>query len=150
MGGTGWSRYDAQGNLFVQGGKNGKPALVELPKGKAKFQEISLPSTITRLSAAGCCTIRWDGTSLAWLSTAGSTAYRLNISGNQAYIEESVTLSKATFYSWFGFWIEAGLFFCGTGGKYVNVYDYPAGGSPIAMLGPMKVGEAVGVVSLQP
>ncbi len=150
MGGTGWSAYDAQGNLFVQGFKNHKPALVELPKGQTEFQEISLPSTITTLSTLGCCTIRWDGTYLAWLNTDGFIVYRLNINGNQAYIEDTVTLSKGSLCAWFGIWAEAGLFFCGTEGKYVNVYDYPAGGSPIAMLGPLKVGEDVGVVSLQP
>lgn len=150
LGGTGWSAYDAQGDLFVEGSISQKFALVELPKGQAEFQEISLPRTITGLSGLSCCTIRWDGTYLAWMAPAGGIVYRLSISGNQAYLEGTITLSRATYCSWFWIWAEAGVLFCGTGGHYVNVYDYPAGGSPIALLGPMKLGEAVGVVSLQP
>ena len=152
MDGTGWSAYDSQGDLFVQGSLSGNPALVELAQGQNQFQQISLPSVVTASGGPGCCTIRWDGTDLAWASASGATVYRLSISGNQASVVGTMNLENvgADGCAWFWVWTEAAALFCGTSGRYVNVYDYPQGGSPIAMLGPMTLGEPVGVVSLRP
>ncbi|MGA8097416.1 MAG: hypothetical protein WB810_02025 [Candidatus Cybelea sp.] len=147
---TGSSTYDSEGDLFVSGEIDSKRALVELPKGQVGFQEISLPSEVTR-APSGFAFIRWDGTYLAWfISASNGDVYRLSISGSQAYLESTVTLKNAGYCGWFWIWTEAGLLFCGPEGQYANVYDYPTGGSPIALLGPMAIGESVSVVSLQP
>ncbi len=149
--GSGSSTYDSDGDLFVGGDIDSQRALVELPKGQAEFQEISLPSEVTGAPSGFGSFIRWDGTYLAWfISSSNGDVYRLSISGNQAYLEGTVALKKPGYCAWFWIWTEAGLLFCGPGSRYANVYDYPAGGLPIAMLGPMAIGESVGVVSLQP
>lgn len=143
------SAYDTHGDLFVSGAINSQPALVELPKGHAKFKELSLPSEISLLPAGF---IRWDGTYLAWSYWGhgfGTGVYRLSISDDKASLEGTVALGGTEYCDWFWIWIEGGVLFCGSQGHYVTAYDYPAGGPAIAELGPMK-SEAVGVVSLQP
>ena len=145
-----FSTYDSNGNLFVNGFYHGNPALAELPKKSAKFKLLSFSNHLSSELAAG--PIRWDGTYVAMHDGVGNidAIYRYRASGNVAKLEGTVTLEGATDCGWFWFLSQAGVLFCPDWNvQYVQVYKYPAGGSPIANLGPSRPYQA-GIVSLEP
>ena len=142
------STYDATGNLFVNGYADSKlkPALAELPKKHAQFKLLSFSN---KLAYGGLGALRWDGTYLAMHEPPYvNVIYRYRASGTTAKLE-GVVNGIATDCGRFWFWTQAGLLFCPvwTDGGYVLVYDYPAGGDPIAQLGPIR-DYMSGIVSL--
>lgn len=140
------STYDATGNLFVNGYADSEPALAELPKKRVQFKLLSFSN---KLANAGLGALRWDGTYLAMHETGYVNAiYRYRASGTTAKLEGMVN-GIATDCGRFWFWTQAGLLFCPvwTDGGYALVYDYPAGGDPIAQLGPIR-DYMSGIVSL--
>lgn len=118
--------YDAKGNLFADG-LNGSAAsqLVELPKGKTKFENIS----VSMRTPGG--SIQWDG---KYLAIGGGTAiYRYSVVGKSATLKDTVSLSGSS--DCVQTWVVKNLVFCADAGNDEGlVYKYPAGGSAIATL----------------
>jgi hypothetical protein len=131
--------YDAKGNLFADG-LNGSAAsqLVELPKGKTRFENIS----VSMRTPGG--SVQWDG---KYLAIGGGTAiYRYSIVGKKATLKGTVPLNGSS--DCVQTWIVKDLVFCADAGNEEGlVYKYPAGGSAIATLsGSFQL--PAGVVSL--
>ena len=77
--------------------------------------------------------MQWDGTYLTVFDQFTSETYRYTVSGTTA------TLKNTVQYAGTGdcaqTWIVKGLVFCGDAGNDDGeVFNYPAGGSPIAVL----------------
>lgn len=120
--------YDGSGNLFVDGFNSADTfQLVELPKGSKSFEDISISSTITFPNS-----IQWDGTYLTMGCTEGSTEgiCRYRIVGTKAILKGIVSVSGCA-----GYWIERPYVYCADATNDDGaVFNYPAGGSPIANL----------------
>jgi hypothetical protein len=131
--------YDAKGNLFADGLTSGDASqLVELPKGKNTFVNISI-------SRPPGGSVQWDG---AFVTIGGGTAiYRYRITGKKAILKGTVMLNGSS--NCVQTWIVKSLVFCADAGNEEGlVYKYPAGGSAIATLsGPFEL--PAGVVSLR-
>lgn len=122
--------YDNHGNLFVDG-RNSSLAfgLVELPKGSSRFENISISNTVSFPGA-----VQWDGTYLTVGDQENRVIYRYRVSGTTATLEGTVSLTGASDcgQTWIG---SRGVVFCpDSGNTQGEVYKYPAGGSPIAIL----------------
>ena len=123
--------YDPSGNLFADGFDSSSYnfALVELPVGSSKFVTIK-----TSNSPEFPGSVQWDGTYLTVFDQFTSETYRYTVSGTTA------TLKNTVQYAGTGdcaqTWIVKGLVYCGDAGNDDGeVFNYPAGGSPIAVLG---------------
>lgn len=122
--------YDANGNLFVDG-FNGSLAfaLVELPEGSSTFENISISNTVTFPGA-----VQWDRKYLTVGDQESRAIYRYGVSGATATLKGTVSLTGASDcgQTWIG---SGGVLFCpDSGNTQGEVYKYPAGGSPIAIL----------------
>jgi hypothetical protein len=122
--------YDNQGNLFVDG-RNTSLAfgLVELPKGSNTFENISISNNVAFPGA-----VQWDGKYLTVGDQESHAIYRYKVSGTTATLKGTVTLTGASDcgQTWIG---SGGKVFCpDSGNTQGEVYKYPAGGSPIAIL----------------
>jgi hypothetical protein len=141
------STYDAQGNLFVDGYSDNKNALSELPRKSTQFKKLSFSNKLT-VDLWGDLRLRWDGTYLAmyYFNNGIDAIYRYRINGSKAKLVGTVNLGGVNICGQFWVWSQAGLLFCADSDEpYVDVWDYPAGGSPIAHLGPARVGSIVSV-----
>ena len=126
--------YDAQGNLFVSGQTAGSaPAFAELPKGGSKLVDVSLDQAIQ--SAGG---VQWDGKYVAIGDQAANTIYQFSFNGTQGKKMGSTPLGGAT--QVFQFWIDGSkVVGPDTYGSDVDVWSYPAGGSPVKQIGGLYV-----------
>ncbi len=120
--------YDAKGNLFADGfGASYYFMLVELPKGHRQK-----PVTITTSNTIGFPgSVQWDGTYLTVFDQDTSSLYQYTVSGTTATLKNTVQLVGASDCA--QTWIVPGLLYCadaGTDGG--EVFNYPAGGSPVA------------------
>jgi hypothetical protein len=119
--------YDPSGNLFADGeaGSDYNFMLVELPKGSSKFVTIT---TSNAPEFPG--SVQWDGTYLTVFDQLTSETYQYTVSGTTA------TLKNTVQYSGIGdcaqTWIVKGLLYCGDVENGGEVFNYPAGGAPIA------------------
>ncbi len=122
--------YDPAGNLFADGfTKTGSFALVELPNGSSSFETITTSNAVQFPGS-----VQWDGTYLTVFDQVASQTYRYAISGTKATLKSTVTYSGAGDCA--QTWIVKGLVYCGDAGNDDGeVFKYPAGGSPIAVLG---------------
>lgn len=123
--------YDAQGNLFVDGLDKTKAfRLAELARGATMLTNISVSQPIKTPGQ-----VQWDGTYVA-IGDSGVTPsqiYQFSISGSTANEVASTTLNGSS--SIRQSWIR-GLRVIGPDfNKDVGVWNYPAGGSPIRLLG---------------
>jgi hypothetical protein len=121
--------YDNQGNLFADGftGDRSGFALVELPKGGTKFETIK---TSNEVNFPG--SVQWDGTYLTVFDQYANATYQYTVSGTTATLKNTVSLSGSSDCA--QTWIVAGLVYCGDAGNgNGEVFDYPKGGSPIAV-----------------
>ncbi|MGA7200347.1 MAG: hypothetical protein WBX26_00845 [Candidatus Cybelea sp.] len=122
--------YDSQGNLFADGftGYRSGFALVELPKGSSKFETVKTSNTVQFPGS-----VQWDGTHLTVFDQDANETYQYTVSGTTATLKGTVSLSGSSDCA--QTWIVAGLVFCADAGNNDGeVYNYPAGGSPIALL----------------
>jgi hypothetical protein len=122
--------YDKHGNLFVDG-LNSSLAfeLVELPKGSSGFKNISISNTDSFPGA-----VQWDGKYVTVGDQLSHAIYRYMVSGTTATLKGTVSLTGAADcgQTWIG---SGGVVFCpDSGNTQGEVYKYPAGGSPIAIL----------------
>jgi hypothetical protein len=122
--------YDSQGNLFADGFSRDRFdfALVELPKGGTKFKLIKTSNSVEFPGS-----VQWDGKYVTITDQDASVMYRYTVSGTKATLKSSVSLSGAGDCA--QTWIATGVVYCGDAGlDGAEVFKYPAGGSPIAIL----------------
>jgi hypothetical protein len=122
--------YDNQGNLFADGftGYRSGFALVELPKGSSKFETIKTSNTVQFPGS-----VQWDGTHLTVFDQDANETYQYTVSGTTATLKGTVSFSGSSDCA--QTWIAAGLVYCADAGNNDGeAYNYPAGGSPIALL----------------
>jgi hypothetical protein len=122
--------YDSSGNLFADGLTGASSfGLVELPEGSSKFVSIKT-SNAPQFPGS----VQWDGTYLTVFDQDTSETYQYTVSGTTATLKNTVQLSGASDCA--QTWIVKGLLYCGDAGNDDGeVYNYPAGGSAIAILG---------------
>ncbi|MGA7285087.1 MAG: hypothetical protein WBW87_11160 [Candidatus Cybelea sp.] len=117
--------YDPKGNLFADGFGPSSFMLVELPKGSSKAVMIT---TSNAPEFPG--SVQWDGTYLSVFDQLTSETYQYAVSGTTA------TLKNTIQYSGVGdcaqTWIVKGMLYCGDAENGGEVFNYPAGGAPIA------------------
>ncbi|MGB6599926.1 MAG: hypothetical protein WBE77_02455 [Candidatus Cybelea sp.] len=120
--------YDPSGNLFADGGSpSSNFALVELPKGSSKFVTIK-KSNAPEFPGS----VQWDGTYLTVFDQLTSETYQYTVSGTTATLKNTIELIGASDCA--QTWIVKGLLYCGDAGNDGGeVFNYPAGGSPIAV-----------------
>jgi hypothetical protein len=121
--------YDNKGNLFADGfTSNSSFGLVELPKGSSKFVTINTSNTVQFPGS-----VQWDGTYLTVFDQIQSALYQYTVSGTTATLKGTVQLTGASDCA--QTWIVKGLVYCGDAGNdNGEVFKYPAGGSPVAVL----------------
>ncbi len=122
--------YDNQGNLYADGftGNRSGFALTVLPKGGNKFLLVTTSNTV-RFPGS----VQWDGTYLTVLDQNVNAIYRYAVSGTKARLKGTVHLTGAGDCA--QSWIVEGIVYCGDAGNdNGEVFKYPAGGSPIAVL----------------
>lgn len=122
--------YDNKGNLFADGftGYRSGFALVELPKGSSKFVRIT-----TSNSPSFPGSVQWDGTNITVFDQNTAETYRYAVTGTKATLMSKVSYSGASDCA--QTWLVKGLMYCGDAGNDGGeVFNYPAGGAPIAIL----------------
>ena len=121
--------YDSGGNLFADGfTASGFFALVELPKGASKFQTVSTSNAVTFPGS-----VQWDGTYLTVFDQDANVMYQYAVNGTKATLKGNVSFSGAGDCA--QTWIVPGIVYCGDAGNDDGeVFKYPGGGSPIAIL----------------
>jgi hypothetical protein len=119
--------YDSSGNLFADGEDSYYGfMLVELPKGSSKFVTIK-----TSNSPSFPGSVQWDGTYLTVFDQDTSETYQYTVSGTTATLKNTVKYSDASDCA--QTWLVKSLMYCGDyGNNYGSVYNYPAGGTPVA------------------
>jgi len=120
--------YDNQGNLFADGftGSRTGFALVELPKGSTKFVTIKTSNAVQFPGS-----VQWDGTYVTVFDQISNAMYQYTVSGTLATLKGTVQFTGSSDCA--QTWIVKGLVYCGDAGNgNGEVFNYPAGGSPIA------------------
>jgi hypothetical protein len=134
--------YDNQGNLFADGFGDSGFQLVELPKGSSTFKPITTSNTVEFPGS-----VQWDGTYLTVYDQLEDAMYRYTVSGTTATLEGTVSLSGVGDCA--QTWIAEGVVYCGDAeNNNGSVFNYPAGGSAIAVFTGNFV-EPLGVVAAQ-
>jgi hypothetical protein len=119
--------YDAKGNLFFDGFTGSYDfQLVELPKGSSKVENITTSNTVEFPGS-----VQWDGQYLVVTDQIANAMYRYTIRGTKAILKGTVQFSGSSDCA--QTWIATGIVFCAdAGNENGEVFNYPAGGSPIA------------------
>ncbi|MGB8908092.1 MAG: hypothetical protein WCC84_05045, partial [Candidatus Cybelea sp.] len=120
--------YDNQGNLFFDGFTSGSAfQLDELPNGSSQPRIITT-SNIVQFPGS----VQWDGKYLTVLDQVANKMYQYTISGTKAKLQGTVSFSGSSDCA--QTWIAKGVVYCGDyGSDSGEVFNYPAGGSPIAV-----------------
>jgi hypothetical protein len=121
--------YDNNGNLFFDGFTGGSRfELLEIPKGSSKAETITTSNTVKFPGS-----VQWDGTYLAVTDQSEEAIYQYTVSGTKATLKNTVSLTGASDCA--QTWIATGIVYCGdAGNEDGEVFKYPAGGSPLAVL----------------
>ncbi len=120
--------YDNNGNLFADGfNGNDSFELVELPQGSSTFHTITTSNTVKFPGS-----VQWDGKYLTVTDQESQAMYQYTVSGTEATLKGTVSLTGSNDCA--QTWISTGVVFCADSG-YGNgeVFEYPAGGSAIAI-----------------
>jgi hypothetical protein len=127
--GTYFDGYDNKGNLFADGFTGSEHfELVELLKRTTKVQTITTSNTVQFPGS-----VQWDGKYLTVFDQLANAFYQYTINGTKATLEDTVTLTGAGDCG--QTWIATGIVYCADAGNGdTEVFDYPAGGSAIAVL----------------
>jgi hypothetical protein len=120
--------YDPQGDLFFDGfNKADQFELVELPKGSSTLQIISTSNTVEFPGS-----VQWDGQYMVVTDQIASSMYRYSISGSTATLKGTISLKGASDCA--QTWIATKVVYCAdAGNENGEVFNYPDGGSPIAV-----------------
>jgi hypothetical protein len=122
--------YDPQGDLFADGfsGDRSGFELVELPKGSSTFKAIATSNVVEFPGS-----VQWDGTYVTVFDQDANKLYQYTVSGTTATLKGTVSLSGSSDCA--QTWIVKGLIYCGDAGNNGGeVFKYPTGGSPAAIL----------------
>ncbi len=120
--------YDDKGNLFFDGFTRGSAfQLDELPNGSSKVQTITTSNTVEFPGS-----VQWDGTYMTVFDQLANKMYQYKIKGTKAMLKGTVSFSGSSDCA--QTWIATGVVYCGDAGNdNGEVFNYPAGGSPIAV-----------------
>ena len=121
--------YDDKGNLFADG-YNGSHSfeLIELPSGSSTFQTITTSNTVEFPGS-----VQWDGRYLTVTDQGNEEIYQYAVSGTKATLKGTVSLTASGDCA--QTWIAKGVVFCADAGNGDGeVFNYPAGGPPVAVL----------------
>lgn len=121
--------YDNRGNLFVDG-FNSRDAseLIELEKGSSTFEKITTSNSVEFPGG-----VQFDGKYVTVNDQEAHAIYRYTVSGTTATLQGTVSLSGSSDCVQTS--ITTALVYCPDAGNVdVEVYKYPAGGSPVATL----------------
>jgi hypothetical protein len=134
--------YDDRGNLFVGANVAGQTphfALLELPKNKKQFVEITLDETFSEFGSGG---ILWDGTYLDIADFEKNVIYQFAIAGRKGTTKSAITLQRS--YNMGQFFVEGSTLIVPAfstpsdgsppGPGLVNLYNYPAGGKKTGVI----------------
>jgi hypothetical protein len=119
--------YDNQGNLFADGftGDRSGFALVELPKGSTKFVTITTSNVVDFPGS-----VQWDGKYLTVFDQLADNFYQYHVSGTTAVLQGTVSITEADDCA--QTWNAGSLVYCGDNDGAGRIYNYPAGGAPVA------------------
>ena len=118
--------YDPKGNLFADGFSNSGFELVELAKGSTTFVPVKTSNTVAFPGS-----VQWDGTYLDVTDQQANAMYQYTVSGNTATLQGTVQFSGSSDCA--QTWIATGVVYCADAGNNDGyVFNYPAGGSPLA------------------
>jgi hypothetical protein len=122
--------YDPSGNLFADGlDSNSNFALVELPNGSSAFKTITTSNTVDFPGS-----VQWDGTYVTVTDQDTSQMYQYTVSGTEATLKGTVSFSGAGDCA--QTWVTKHVVYCADADNGDGeVFQYPAGGSAIAVLG---------------
>jgi hypothetical protein len=121
--------YDPKGDLFVDGiTESDTYGVVEMASGSPSFKPVTLSNTIEFPGG-----MQWDGKYVTLNDQEAHVIYGYTCSGTSCTLKRTVKLSGSS--DCVQTWIGKGDVFCPDGDNgAVEVYKYPAGGSPIATL----------------
>jgi hypothetical protein len=118
--------YDNRGNLFADGqNSRGDFTLVELRLGSATFKKITTSNAVGFPGS-----VQWDGNYIVVTDQTANAMYQYSVVGTKATLKGTVTLMGSGDCA--QTWIAKGVVFCADNGG--EVFQYPGGGSPIAVL----------------
>lgn len=137
--------YDDKGNLFVDGLTRHGFGLAELSKGASSFKDIAVSQTIYFPGG-----VEWDGRYLAVGDQDTGEVYQFAVVRTRAVLEGTTLLKNSRNVA--QFWLvqeKAGvqavqLVAPDAYGHDVKVYNYPAGGSPVAKFSGRYMWEPLG------
>jgi len=120
--------YDNNGNLFFDGFTSQYNfALVELPAGSSKPVTITTSNTVEFPGS-----VQWDGTYLTVFDQLANNLYQYTVKGTKATLKGTVSFSGSSDCA--QTWIATNVVYCGDAGNdNGEVFNYPAGGSPVAV-----------------
>jgi hypothetical protein len=119
--------YDSNGDLFADGFGDAGFQLTELPKGSSTFEKITTSNTVEFPGS-----VQWDGKYLTVVDQEEAVMYQYTVSGTTATLEGSVLLTGSSDCA--QTWIAKGVVYCAdAGAEDGSVFNYPAGGSAIAI-----------------
>jgi hypothetical protein len=134
--------YDDHGNLFVGANVAGQTphfALLELPKNKKQFVEITLNETFSEFGSGG---ILWDGTYLDIADFEQNVIYQFAIAGKKGTARNTIVPQRS--YNMGSFFVEASTLIVPAfstpsdgsppGPGLVNFYNYPSGGKKTGVI----------------
>jgi hypothetical protein len=126
---TYFAGYDNKGDLFVDGMTESETyGVVEMASGSSSFKAVTLSNTIEFPGG-----MQWDGKYITLNDQEAHVIYGYTCSGTSCTLKRTVSLSGSS--DCVQTWIGKGDVFCpDAGNETVEVYKYPAGGSPIAAL----------------
>jgi hypothetical protein len=121
--------YDTGSNLYVDGFNNqGEFGLVELKKGSSTWQTLSLSNSIEFPG-----NVQFDGKYITVNDQEAHDIFGYTCSGTSCTLEQTVSLSGSSDCD--QTWIAKGYAICPDAGNVDGeIYKYPAGGSPVAVL----------------
>jgi len=121
--------YDTGSNLYVDGFNNqGEFGLVELKKGSSTWQTLSLSNSIEFPGS-----VQFDGKYITVNDQEAHDIFGYTCSGTSCTLEQTVSLSGSSDCD--QTWIAKGYAICPDAGNVDGeIYKYPAGGSPVAVL----------------
>jgi hypothetical protein len=119
--------YDPSGNLFADGFGDSGFELIELPEGSSTFEKITTSNTVEFPGS-----VQWDGKYLTVVDQEEAVMYRYTLSGTTATLKGRVSLTGSSDCA--QTWIAKRVVYCADAGAGDgSVFNYPAGGSPIAI-----------------
>ena len=120
--------YDPSGNLYADGfNANYEFEIDELPNGSSKFVRVT---TSNKIHFPG--SVQWDGTYLDVTDQGTEEMYQYNEHGTMLNRHNKILLSGSNDCA--QTWIATKVVYCADAGTNTGyVFNYPAGGSPVAM-----------------